>query len=96
MPSLIWTPQALRDLQRLHRFLCKRDASAARRAIRAIRDSAKLLTLQPDAGRLVPELESGFREWIIDFGASGYVALYRCDAGKAVILAVRHQSEAGY
>jgi hypothetical protein len=37
-----------------------------------------------------------FREWPVDFGGSGYVAMYRLDGDRAVILAVRHQTEAGY
>jgi plasmid stabilization system protein ParE len=37
-----------------------------------------------------------FREWIIDFGDSGYVARYRIDSGVVTILAVRHQKEVGH
>jgi hypothetical protein len=37
-----------------------------------------------------------FREWIIDFGDSGYVARFRIDPNVVVILAVRHQKEVGY
>jgi hypothetical protein len=37
-----------------------------------------------------------FREWIIDFGDSGYVARYRIDSGVVPILAVRHQKEVGH
>jgi len=33
---------------------------------------------------------------IIDFGDSGYVARYRLDAHNVIILAVRHQKEAGF
>ena len=36
-----------------------------------------------------------YREWVIDYGDRGYVALYRLDGATAVILAVRHQREAG-
>ncbi|MHB1591804.1 MAG: type II toxin-antitoxin system RelE/ParE family toxin [Sulfuricella sp.] len=36
------------------------------------------------------------REWPINFGDGGYVALYRYDGNDAVILAVRHQKEAGF
>ncbi|MEZ0472915.1 hypothetical protein [Luteimonas salinilitoris] len=37
-----------------------------------------------------------FREWLIGFGNSGYVALYRFDGDSVSILAVRHQKETGY
>jgi plasmid stabilization system protein ParE len=37
-----------------------------------------------------------FRDWVIDFGESGYVARYRVDAATVIILAVRHQKESGF
>lgn len=37
-----------------------------------------------------------FREWIIPFGAYGYIALYRYDGGAVVVLAIRHAREVGY
>jgi hypothetical protein len=41
-------------------------------------------------------MDPEFREWFITFGGSGYAALYRLEADSAVVLAVRHQREAGY
>ena len=38
----------------------------------------------------------GLRELVISRGRSGYVALYRVEDDLAVILAVRHQKEAGF
>ena len=32
MPRLIWSPAALRDVQRLYRFLAEKNAEAAKRA----------------------------------------------------------------
>ena len=72
------------------------NADAAKRAVRAVRDGVNVLARQPGIGRPVDEMEPQFREWMIAFGDSGYVALYRYDAEKAVILAVRHQREVGY
>lgn len=43
MPRLIWSPAALTDVQKLYRFLVKKDESAARRAIKTIRASVKIL-----------------------------------------------------
>ena len=96
MPRLIWSPPALQDVQRLYRFLAGKNTDAARRAIKAIRESVKVLAHQPGVGRPVEDMEPEYREWIIDFGDSGYVALYRYDGETAVILAVRHQRETGY
>ena len=96
MPRLIWSPSALADVQRLYRFLARNNTDAARRAVKSIREGVKMLALQPGIGRPAEGMEPEFREWIIDFGGSGYVALYRYEADTAMIVAVRHQREAGY
>jgi plasmid stabilization system protein ParE len=96
VPRLIWSPPALGDVQRLYRFLFSKDEFAARRAIKSIRTGVKILAHQPEAGRPVEDMEPEFREWVIDFGNSGYIALYRFDGKTATILAVRHQKEVGY
>ncbi len=96
MPRVIWTPAALGDVARLHDFLKDRNPLAARRAVRAIREGLGLLADQPQVGRPVESMEPEFREWLISFGDSGYVALYHFDGEDAVILAIRHQREAGY
>jgi plasmid stabilization system protein ParE len=96
MPRLTWSPAALRDVQRLYQFLSEKDAGAARRAVKVIREGVKIIARQPGIGRPAEDMEPEYREWMIDFGATGYVALYRCDDSTAVILAVRHQREAGY
>jgi plasmid stabilization system protein ParE len=43
----------------------------------------------------VDGMDNEFRDWIIDFGDTGDVARYRAEAEKVIILAVRHQKEAG-
>jgi plasmid stabilization system protein ParE len=96
MPRLIWTPQALADVQRLYRFLASKNIEAAQRAAQAIRQEVKVLTLQPGMGRPIEDLPVEFREWLIDFGDSGYVARYRLDGDVIVVLAVRHQREVGF
>lgn len=96
MAKVIWSPAALGDIQRLYRFLAKKNQDAARRAIQAIRHGIKILAKQPEIGRPVEEMEPEFREWLIEFGDSGYVAMYRFDGKTAVILAVRHQRELDY
>jgi plasmid stabilization system protein ParE len=42
------------------------------------------------------DMEPEYREWLIDFGNSGDVALYSLAGDQVVILAVRHQRELGY
>ena len=96
MPRLIWSPQALLDVQRLYRFLATRNPDAAKRAVKAIREGVKVLAAQPGVGRPAEDMEPEYREWLIDFGDSGYIALYHYDEKNAVIVAVRHQKEVGY
>ncbi len=96
MPRLIWSPPALLDVQRLYRFLAEKNIDAAKRAVKAIREGVKVVAQQPGIGRPVQDMEPQYREWLIDFGDSGYIALYRYDGQTAVIVAVRHQREAGY
>ncbi|MDD2978090.1 type II toxin-antitoxin system RelE/ParE family toxin [Aquabacterium sp.] len=96
MPQLIWAPPALLDVQRLYRFLAPKNADAAKRAVKAIRQEVTLLGQQPGIGRPVENMPDEFRDWIIDFGDSGYVARYRIDADAVTILAVRHQKEVGF
>ena len=96
MPRLIWSPPALLDIQRLYRFLAEKNIDAAKRAVKAIREGVKVVAQQPGMGRPVQDMEPQYREWLIDFGDSGYIALYRYDGQTALIVAVRHQKEVGY
>lgn len=96
MPRIIFASAAIRDMQRLRDFLQPKDADAARRAGEAIRQGVKMLGVYPRIGRMVDDLPGEYREWLIDFGDSGYVARYRVDGENVTILAIRHQREIGY
>lgn len=96
MPSLKWTPQALADVQRLHRFLIGKDPDAAKRAVQSIRAGVRILATQPRIGHPAADMDPEFREWLIPFGQSGYLVLYRLDGQDVVLLAVRHGREAGF
>jgi plasmid stabilization system protein ParE len=86
----------LRDVQRLYRFLAGKNVDAATRAVKAIRSGVKILAQHPEIGRPAEDMEPEYREWLIDFGDSGYIALYRYDGETVLIVAVRHQRETGY
>jgi plasmid stabilization system protein ParE len=94
VPRLIWSPEALADIQRLYRFLTEKNPDAARRAAGAIRDGMQTVADHPNVGRPVDDVDPEFQEWPISFGASGYVALYRLQQDVALVVAVRHQREA--
>jgi plasmid stabilization system protein ParE len=93
VPRLIWSKPALAGVQRLYRFLAEKNGSAAKRAVKAIRDGVKILAVHPQVGRLVEDMDEVFRDWSVDFGDSGYVVRYRYDDEGVTILAVRHQKE---
>jgi plasmid stabilization system protein ParE len=96
MPRVIFAPAALRDLQRLRAFLRPKNPSAARRVGEAILQGVQGLGVHPRMGRPIEDLPEQYREWVIAFGDSGYVARYRIDADIVTILAIRHQKESGF
>ncbi|MEL7939470.1 type II toxin-antitoxin system RelE/ParE family toxin [Pseudomonas delhiensis] len=93
---MIYAPAAIRDLECLREYLRSRSPDAARRAAQAIVQAPQALGNHPQMGRIIESLPVSFREWPIEFGDSGYVARYRIDNETIVILAIRHQREAGY
>jgi len=98
MPHLTvrWTPNALQGVHRAYRFLAEKDPDAARAAAGAIRRQAVILGKFPNAGRPADDLDPEHRGLLIPFGASGYVLIYEVRDDAILVLAVRHQKEAGY
>jgi plasmid stabilization system protein ParE len=96
MANLKWTPQALADVARLHGFLAENAPEAAVRAVKSIRAGVTILRDNPRIGHPVEDMDPGFHEWLIRFGQSGYLVLYRVDGETVVLLAIRHALEAGY
>jgi len=80
MPQLIWSPQALLDVHRLYRLLVLKHQDSVKRAVTAIRQGVKVLSLQPGMGRPVPELEPEFRD-CINWGQIPIVCLFREPSG---------------
>ena len=94
MTRLLVTPEAHDDLERLRTFLQGKSPRSARRAAVKISEAMAQLRDHPQTGRPV---SLGFRELVIDYGESGYIARYRYDAevDAVVVLRIRHQREAG-
>jgi plasmid stabilization system protein ParE len=80
LARLIYSGRALADLERLADFLIESDPPAAEETIGLIEEAVEL------------------RELVISRGRTGYVALYSFeeDRDAVLILALRHQREAGY
>jgi len=87
--------RALLDLERLTDFLVEKDPDAARATVGIILSALDVLRHSPEIGRKV---RGGNRELVISRGATGYLALYHFFAqhSRVLVLAVRHQREAGY
>ena len=96
MSRLIWTKSASDGLLKVFLFLNEKDADAAAKAVETIVESAGILRKFPNAGRPADDLDPEHRELLIPFGASGYIIVYEVYADSVLVLAVRHQKEAGY
>ena len=95
MAKLSYSERALADLERLTDFLLDSNPLAAAETVDLIEEAVSLLTRHPLIGRPV---EDELRELVISRGRTGYLALYSFeqDQDAVLILAIRHQREAGY
>ena len=95
MPTLIFSPTALRDLERLRVFLRTKNIKAAREATRAVLTALQSLELYPTLGRTVENRSPDYRELIIPFGHNGYIAAYRymAESETLLVLGLWHQRE---
>jgi plasmid stabilization system protein ParE len=96
MPSVKFSPGALCDMERLHDFLQTKNPIVSRKVAKTIVQSLKILEKHPQIGRPADDMDPVYRELVMSFGQSGYVALCRFDGENVIILAIRHQLEAGY
>ena len=96
MPQVIFSPSAIRNLERLREFLRPKNPAAAERAAKALIQGLEELGKFPHIGRPIDDLSEEYRDLLIDFGNSGYIARYRLDGDTVVVLAIRHQREAGF
>jgi len=97
MPRLIITEDAAAGLARCQQFLQGKNPKAAAHAAKMIWHRFKQLEKEPQIGRPFDPYPI-FRELIIPFGESGYIALYHIDTENSlvIIVAFRHQKETGY
>lgn len=95
MATIEITQRALADLERLFDFIAAADPQRAREQILSVRKALEVLADHPLLGRAA---EEGRRELVLSRGRYGYIAKYRWLPAEDIvlILAVRHQLEAGY
>ncbi|MGH7820089.1 MAG: type II toxin-antitoxin system RelE/ParE family toxin [Candidatus Binatia bacterium] len=95
MARVVYSPNAISNLERAFRFLQEKDPDAAMAAAEAIAGAIEALGFHPLIGR---RREGELRELVISYGRTGYVALYRFVPvrDEVRILALRHQRELDY
>jgi plasmid stabilization system protein ParE len=95
MTELVYSAQALQDMERLSDFLLDTDPQAAQDTVGLIFDALEILVQHPEIGRKV---HFGQRELVVSRGSTGYLALYRYlpYLDRILVLALRHQRESGY
>lgn len=90
--EIVWLPGAARDVFRLREFIQKKNPAAAERAANRIREAAKTLIKNPEAGKPVEEALP-FRELFIPYGNGNYVLRYRNERRRVIIIKVKHSRE---
>lgn len=101
--EVIFSREAEADLERLFDHVLERelnsptgDLDLPERALRALRVACEFLAISPFSCRKVGH-GALVRELVIDFGRSGFVALFEIRAGRRVVIgAVRLQRESDY
>lgn len=95
MAEVIVSKNADADLDRLVAFLSDEQPASALATYDLLLGALEVLRTYPTIGRPVDDV---LRELVISRGSTGYLALYEysVDNDTVVILALRHQREAGY
>jgi addiction module RelE/StbE family toxin len=90
---IVFSPDALRDIERLRSFLDRANPDAARRAMNLIFAAIERLQEFPDRGR--PTDAEEIRQIVIRFGTSGYIVRYAVvsKAKDVLILRIWHGRE---
>ncbi len=97
MPQVIFTPDAVLDLEILRELLKERETQASTRAAKILSAKITQLTLNAGLGRPV-ELPDGTlaRELGINLALDDCTVLYCQEGDTIVVLLIRHRDEAGY
>lgn len=95
MAQIVYSENALANLERVFDFLAENDPQAALGAARSIGEAVATLSNHPLIGRIVA---GELRELVISYGKTGYIALYRFlpAQDQVRIVALRHQLELDY
>jgi len=91
---IVFSPDALSDIERVREFLDIKNPDAAKRALRTIFTALETVHGSPGLGR--PTEDSEIRQIVIRFGAAGYIARYAIlpETGDVLVLRIWHGREA--
>lgn len=91
---IVFSPDALTDVERLRTFLDQANPGAARRAIVAILTAIERLQEFPELGMTIDDAD--IRQLVIRFGASGYIVRYSilAETGDILVTRIWHGREA--
>ena len=92
MPQIVWTEDAVDDLNRHYDFLKINNADAAARAVRGIVSSAESLQENPRRGTAIGQ-SPGLRKLFVSIGKYGYVIHYTLLGDDVIVLRVYHGRE---
>lgn len=96
MAKVIYSGQVLADLERISDHVAEHSGvQAALDVLDLIDEALGILARHPRIGR---QAEADMRELVISQGKTGYIALYSHERehDAVLVLAVRHQREAGF
>ena len=83
---LVWTPRALRDLQRIATYLGARSPAGAKRVLAEIRSTIETRPTAPRIGQLIDDAQHR-RLVVLRYP---YVIFYRLDGDAILVLHIRH------
>jgi plasmid stabilization system protein ParE len=79
---ILYSSEALSDIDRVRTFLEAKNPDAAARAVRAIREALEQVEYFPKIGK--PK-GRGIREIVVRFGQRGYIIRYRIEPNGAIL-----------
>jgi plasmid stabilization system protein ParE len=90
---IVFSPDALSDIERVREFLDINNPEAAKRALRVIFAALEKVQEFPDLGRPTEDVE--IRQIVVRFGAAGYVVRYTSlpETGDILVLRLWHGRE---
>ena len=92
--KLVYSPEAVVDLRRLHDFVAEQNPLASRRLAKAVRDGVRRLKQFPRTGRRVRQSADVWApEEIRDWVTGTYIARYLLLDDTIIILRVWNQKE---